>query len=105
MLGGLTVDAIEGDKAAANLVSTDGLLEGIAANLLLQGNAYVQLIADDRDRPQELIQLRPERVQVVADDRGWPIAYLYRAGGQATRYNRLDPLGREQIAHIKAFRR
>ena len=75
MLGGLTIDAIEGDKLAAKLVGADGLLEGIAASLLLQGNAYVQLIADDRDRPQELMQLRPERVQVVADDRGWPIAY------------------------------
>jgi HK97 family phage portal protein len=100
MLGSLTVD---GDERAVALASTDGLLEGIAANLLLHGNAYVQLIADDRDRPAELCQLRPERVQVLSDERGWPIGYLYRAGAQVTRYERLDALGRRQVAHLKAL--
>src|SRR5919112_29821 len=51
-----------------------GLLEALAANLLLHGNAYVQLIADGRDAPAELISLRPERVQVISDERGWPVA-------------------------------
>ncbi len=49
MLGGLTIDG-EGERAVA-LVRRDGLLESIAANLLLHGNAYVRLIADDRDVP------------------------------------------------------
>ena len=103
MLGALTIDAVEGDARAVPLIQADGLLENIAANLLLHGNAYVQLIADDRDAPAELCLLRPERVSVVADERGWPIAYLYRAGVQTTRYARLDGLGRRQIAHIKAL--
>jgi HK97 family phage portal protein len=103
MLGGLTVDVVEGDARAGELVQADGLLEGIAANLLLHGNAYVQLIADGSDRPAELVQLRPERVQVVSDERGWPVGYLYRAGAQATRYPREDALGRRQVAHIKAL--
>src|SRR5689334_11816560 len=46
LIGGLTVEAIEGDARAAQLISADGLLENIAANLLLHGNAYAQLIAD-----------------------------------------------------------
>ena len=79
MLGALTID---GDERAVALVHADGLLESITANLLLHGNAYVQLIADDRDLPPELCQLRPERVSVVSDERGWPVAYLYRAAGQ-----------------------
>ena len=103
MLGGLTVEAIEGDARAADLVQADGLLETMAASLLLHGNAYAQLIADDRDRPQELCLLRPERVSVVSDERGWPVAYLYRAGGQARRYERKDALDRQQVAHIKAL--
>jgi len=98
MLGGLTMD---GDERAVPLVKAGGLLEGIAANLLLQGNAYVQLIADGNDRPAELCQLRPERVQVVSDERGWPVGYLYRTGAQAKRINRLDPFDRVQVAHIK----
>jgi HK97 family phage portal protein len=103
MLGALTIDAIEGDERGAELVQSDGLLEGIAANLLLHGNAYVQLIADDRDAPQELVLLRPERVSVVCDERGWPVAYLYRAAGQARRLERRDALERQQVAHIKAL--
>jgi len=103
MLGGLTIDAIEGDPRAAALVHKDGLLEKIAASLLLHGNAYVQLVADDRDAPAELCLLRPERVSVVCDDRGWPVAYLYRAGGQAVRIERADALERRQLAHIKAL--
>src|SRR5881397_223524 len=43
MLGALTIDALEGDNQAVELVQADGLLETITANLLLQGNAYVQL--------------------------------------------------------------
>jgi HK97 family phage portal protein len=100
MLGSLTVD---GDARAVALVKGDGLLEKITANLLLHGNAYVQLLADDRDQPRELCLLRPERVSVVSDERGWPVGYLYRAGGQVTRVNRVDPLERQQLAHIKAL--
>jgi HK97 family phage portal protein len=100
MLGALTID---GDERAVELVTTDGLLEAITANLLLHGNSYVQLIADGRDRPEELCLLRPERVSVVSDEKGWPVAYLYRAAGQVTRFDRLDPLERQQIAHLKSL--
>ena len=100
MLGSLTID---GDSQAVALVKANGLLETITANLLLHGNAYVQLIADSRDVPLELCLLRPERVQLVCDDRGWPVAYLYQAAGQAVRIARLDGLARMQLAHIKAL--
>jgi HK97 family phage portal protein len=103
MLASLTIDVVEGDARAVDLVQADGLLEGVAANLLLQGNAYVQLIADERDQPAELYPLRPERVQVLSDERGWPVGYLYRTGAQTTRYQREDALGRQQVAHLKAL--
>ena len=100
MLGGLTID---GDERAVALVRAQGLLEAIAANLLLHGNAYVQLLADGNDLPAELVQLRPERVSVIADERGWPVGYLYQACGQQTQINAADPLGRKQLVHIKAL--
>jgi len=102
MLGGLPIYSADGDDKAAEIAAADGLLEGIAANLLLHGNAYVQLLGGD-EAPIELVQLRPERVSVVADERGWPTAYLYRAAGQAVRFERSDALGRLQIAHLKAL--
>ena len=105
MLGGLTIDgpSTSSGQTAVALVKASGLLEGITASLLLQGNAYVQLIAGAGDEPLELCPLRPERVQVVSDERGWPVGYLYRAGARVTRVNRLDPFGRIQLAHIKAL--
>ena len=102
MLGGLEIFAAEGDKRAAEIANSDGILEGITANLLLHGNAYVQLLGGD-EAPIELIELRPERVSVVADERGWPTAYLYRAAREAVRIERNDPLGRAQIAHLRAL--
>lgn len=100
MVGGL---AIDGPREAVALVKAEGLLEGIAANLLLHGNAYVRLLADAHDAPAEMVQLRPERVSVVCDERGWPVAYLYRGGGRVERVERCDPLERAQLAHIKAL--
>src|SRR4051812_40565455 len=94
MLGSLTID---GNERAVALVRSEGLIETVTANLLLHGNAYVQLIADSHDVPRELCLLRPERVQVVSDERGWPVAYLYRAAGQATRVERLEGLERMQL--------
>ena len=104
MLGSLTIDpSTSSGQAAVELIKNDGLLETIAANLLLHGNAYVRLIADGRDEPVELVSLRPERVSVVSDDRGWPVAYLYRAAGQAVRIERVDALERMQMLHLKAL--
>ncbi len=74
MVGGLPVYAADAHDDVVALVRRDGLLEDIAAGLLLHGNAYVQLIADGRDRPAELHALRPERVSVATDAAGWPSA-------------------------------
>jgi len=103
MVAGLTVEAAEGQDEIVGLVRRDGLLEEVAAQLLLQGNAYVQLIADGRDRPAELHALRPERVSVATDASGWPAAYVYRSGTKAARIARRDALGRAQVAHIRAL--
>ena len=103
MLGALPLYAAEGDSEAARIVGADGLLEGIAANLLLHGNAYAQLITGDAGEPAEICLLRPERVSVVTDEHGWPAAYLYRVAGRTTRLERMDALGRRQIAHLKSL--
>jgi len=103
MIGGLPVYAGEGQDAALRLISREGLLEQLGAALLLNGNAYVQLIADGHDRPAELHALRPERVSVATDAAGWPAGYVYRAGAAATRIARVDALGRRQLAHIRAL--
>ncbi len=56
MLGMLTIDiAGEGadDGRALALIGAEGLLEGLAASLLLNGNAYVQALSEDGDSVSE----------------------------------------------------
>ncbi|OAN64831.1 phage portal protein [Sphingomonas sp. TDK1] len=78
------------------------LLETLAAQLLLHGNGYVQLLTDGEGRVQTLYALRPERVTVEPDARGWPVAYRYRVGEHVTRLA-ADDGGRPQVVHLRAF--
>ena len=66
------------------------LLGDVAAQLLLHGNAYVQLLRDADGGIAELFALRPERVSVEPDAGGWPAAYAYRVGNNVTRLS-ADP--------------
>lgn len=79
------------------------LVETLASHLLLHGNAYVQVLTGADGLPGELFALRPERVSVEADARGWPAAYLYRVGDSVTRLSPEDGAGRTGILHLKAL--
>ncbi|QDZ08686.1 phage portal protein [Sphingomonas panacisoli] len=77
------------------------LLETVAAQLLLHGNAFVQVLDDGRGGVGELFALRPERVAVEPDANGWPAAYRYKV---ADRVTRLSPDGpRPDVIHLKSF--
>ena len=103
LLGSLPIYAVEGDATAVKLVREDGLLENIGAALLLHGNAYVQLLADADEKPVELVFLRPERVTVDTDIRGWTTGYLYKIANNVTRIAKTDGLGRMQVAHLRSL--
>ena len=74
-VGGAPLSA--SDPALGALVAAtsagQSLAETIAAQLLLHGNGYIQVLKDARGRPVELFALRPERVTVVPDATGWQI--------------------------------
>jgi len=95
------VFASEARPQAAALL-TPALLESVATQLLLHGNAYVQLLQDAEGLPAELFALRPERVTVEADGAGWPAAYSYKVGQARTRIPAKDGLGRPGLVHLKA---
>lgn len=77
------------------------LIETVAAQLLLHGNAFVQVIGDGIGGVAELFALRPERVTIELDADGWPAAFLYRVGSRATR---LSPEGpRPEVIHLKTY--
>ncbi|MGL5838234.1 MAG: phage portal protein [Sphingorhabdus sp.] len=86
------------DALTALVTATSGgqsLLETLAAQLLLHGNGYVQLLATADGSLCELYALRPERVSVEADAHGWPAAFRYKAGDAVTR------LAANEVVHIR----
>lgn len=80
-----------------------GVLEAIAANLMLHGNAYVEVACGAGGLPVALYPLRPERVSVESDAGGWPLAYLYRAGSSLTRYPAQTRGDRAALVHLRGF--
>ncbi|MFS0737185.1 phage portal protein [Sphingomonas sp. 1P06PA] len=98
--------ALTGDEQVRALIAaTSGgqaLIETVAMQLLLHGNAYVQIGCDADGLPAELYALRPERVEVEPDARGWPVAYRYRAGEAVTRIAGQDGAGRAGLVHIRS---
>ncbi len=83
--------------------SGPGLVEMLAAQLLLHGNAYVEAACGPDGLPAALFALRPERVTVESDSRGWPTGYMYRAGDMVTRYP-ADTVGdRAGLLHIRSY--
>ena len=83
--------------------SGPGLLETLAAQLLLHGNAYVEAATGPDGLPAALFALRPERVTVEADARGWPTGYLYRAGDMVARYPAETFGDRAGLLHIRGY--
>ena len=79
------------------------MIETVAAQLLLHGNAYVQILCGCDGGVAELYALRPERVAIEADAFGWPVAYRYRVGERVTRIASEDEAGRPAIVHIKGY--
>lgn len=95
------------DESLLALVSEtsagQSLLETLAANLTLHGNAYVQVLKDARGHPVELFALRPERVTIVAGEDGWPAAYAYDVAGKRLSIPLLDEDAFPGLIHIRHF--
>ena len=96
-----------GDERLEKLVTATSagqpLIETLAAQLLLHGNAYVQIIKDGAGQPVELFALRPERMSVVAGSDGWPSGYEYTVGTGKLPIPLEDENGWPEIIHIKAM--
>lgn len=101
--GALPADNVRAKAMVRHVSGGQGLVETLALHLLLHGNAYVQIITDAQGEPAELFALRPERVSVDLDARGWPVAYHYRVGDRKARLTAEDSAGRPAIVHLKSI--
>lgn len=79
------------------------LIETLAAHLLLHGNGYIQIIKDATGTPVELFALRPDRVQVVLDEIGWPCAFDYTVDGHCQRLMAEDENGWPAVIAIRTM--
>lgn len=98
--------SVNEDRVASLINATSAgqpLIETLAAQLLLHGNGYVQLIKDGSGTPVELFALRPERMSVIAGPDGWPCGYEYRVGTGKLTIALEDENGWPEIIHIKAL--
>jgi len=94
------------DRLLALVSSTSAgqsLIETVAAQLVLHGNAYVQILKDASGQPIELFALRPERVSVVQGNDGWPCRFDYRIGGENLPIAIDDEDGWPNCIHIKSL--
>jgi len=104
-VGQAPLDCSEPRLAALVTATSAGqsLVETLAASLLLHGNAYVQIIKDASGTPIELFALRPERVKVVLDARGWPCGFDYAVDGHTTHLASEDENGWPSVIAIRAM--
>jgi hypothetical protein len=77
------------------------LLQALYGHLLISGNAYVEAVTLEGEL-RELHALRPDRMSVVPDARGWPAAYDYTANGRTMRFHQ-DGNGLPAILHLAEF--
>jgi len=76
------------------------LMENWYGHLQLSGNAYMEIvIASETSR--ELHSLRPDRMRVIPNQRGWVSAYEYQIGNRKLRFTEKD--GLSPILHMRLF--
>ena len=80
-----------------------GLLEALATQILLHGNAFVETGLDHLGRPAALWPLRPERMVLETDANGWPATWVYRLGTKAVRYPAQGDAAQPGLLHLKSF--
>ncbi len=105
--GGASAPLMPGDDRLAALVSATSagqpLLETLASQLVLHGNAFVQVMKDAAGKPVELFALLPERMSVVAGADGWPVAFAYKLSDRSLTIPLEDEDGWPNLIHLKGF--
>ncbi|HZV10406.1 MAG TPA: phage portal protein, partial [Novosphingobium sp.] len=79
------------------------LMETLTSQLLLHGNAYVQVLKDAEGRPVELFALRPERVTVMPGADGWPCSLSYQVGDKTMVIPLVDGDASPNVIHIRGY--
>ena len=82
--------------------SHTSFVEMAYGHLLLSGSAYLERTEPAMDMVQ-LYCLRPDRVRLERDQRGWPSGCIYDAEGRTRRIDMDDPAGGARLLHLTLF--
>lgn len=78
-------------------------VERLVSFYLLSGNLYMEAVILDKEI-RELFALRPDRMTIELDRKGYPAAYIYKVGNNKTKYQIDMSRGTQQtIMHMKSF--
>lgn len=78
------------------------IVEAGVGFLHLHGNAYLEASETVAAAP-EMYVLRPERMKLIPDNRGFPAAYEYEVNGQKVRFDMDVDRGVMPILHVRDF--
>lgn len=83
--------------------SGTSFFETLYSHLLISGDAYLEKVVLENGQTEWYL-LRPDRIETIADDRGWPEAYIYRVGNAKRRIPAVQQtvLG-DGVLHIQLF--
>lgn len=76
-------------------------MESVVANLLLSGNSYVHAVG--HAYPEELHSLRPDRMRVIPDGKGYVAGYEYQVDGHRVKLQERLAEGQLSVLHLKLF--
>lgn len=79
------------------------LVETVATQLLLHGNAFLETGLDHRGIPAVFWALRPERMSLQTDANGWPKNWIYRLGHKTELFPAEGDAARPGLLHIRSF--
>lgn len=97
-----------GDPAAAllsrghNGASHSDIMERFYGYLQMGGNAYLEAALID-GVPTALYALRPDKMRVLTDRKGWPSGWDYDVGGMKRQFHYDPATGRSAVYHLKLF--
>jgi HK97 family phage portal protein len=77
-------------------------MDNVFSYLQTAGNIYIEAVTTDGNHPIELYTLRPDRIRIILDSRGWPKMYEYCASGKKCFFP-LPDHGPSPILHLKTF--
>ncbi len=78
-------------------------IERLVSFYLLSGNAYMEAVVLDREI-RELFALRPDRMTVKVNSRGYPAAYIYKVGSSEHQFDiNVGRADQQPIMHMRSF--